>query len=653
MEDNTTPTLFRPAVSLMNRMLFVWKFVLISVLFTLPLGVLSVALIREIQSNIYTAETEQNGLRVMAEAYELLYLAADYRDFAIIQRVNLSANIQKNIEERQAALEVSLQNFEKHLNAQYGQHQHEQFRKVLDTWASLNRTTPGGQGGPNIQFQFYDQLVNDIEIFVSVVTYDSKLVHDPHLKTFFLINILLKDIPHMMHEIGKARAYGVYALNLAAIDFETIKTLDKIYDDLLNSRKIFAESIYFAVHEQHDEEPALKKSSTDLLQAIDETILYFYQKFIEADVIESDWENYYQKITSGNDKLYDFARNIIPIVDKQLSVRIQHEKSKLYFLMGCVSVLLVIICYLYAGMYFSLTSVIRSFTKSAQQVAKGDLSVTISIRHADELNQLFNAFNEMVRQLRENQNQLIQAEKMSSLGSMIAGIAHEMNTPLGVAITASSHLSDTVQDYIARYKKGAMTRNDFEDLMTQAITGQNIINTNLTRCSKLINTFKQLNVYQAKTNKRHIFLHEFLETLHTLPEAESMRDPVKILIRCPENLQINVDTDYLSLIFVNLMHNALQHAFRGKTGHIHIYADMENDKVHIVFEDDGSGISEEDLGRIFEPFYTRFRHEGHIGLGLHIVYVVVTQALKGELICHSSPDKGTRFEITLPGINAA
>lgn len=649
MDDKSTPKVFLPAVYLMNRMRFVWKFVLISVLFTLPIGVLSIALIREIESNIYTAETEQRGLHVMAQAYELLYLAADYRDFAIIQRINLSADILQRIEQKRTALEASLTRFEKNLHPEYGTHQHAQFRKVLDTWINLNQTTPGGQDGPNIQFQFYDQLVNDIEILVTVVTYDSKLVHDPHLKTFFLINILLKDLPHMLHEIGKARAYGVYALNLSAIDFETFKTLDKIYDDLINSRKIFAESIYFAISEQRNEEPELSKKAEHLLHEIDATNLYFYQKFIESDFIQKDWNTYYQRITDSNNLVYDFAQNIIPIIEKQLEKRIQGEKNKLYILMSCVIILFMLISYLYAGMYFSLTRVIRSFTRNAQRVAKGDLSVIIKTQHADELNRLFSAFNEMVQQLRENQNQLIQAEKMSSLGSMIAGIAHEMNTPLGVAMTASSHLSDTVHDYIARYKNGAMTRNDFEDLMTQAIEGQTLINTNLSRCSKLINTFKQLNVYQAKTNKKRILLHEFLETLHNLLNAQD----IQLLVRCPDNMMVDVDTDYLSLIFVNLLQNAVQHAFRDKTGHIHIHAHMENTQVHIVFEDDGAGIDEEELPRIFEPFYTHFRHEGHIGLGLHIVYVVITQALKGELTCTSKKGQGTRFDIILPGINAA
>jgi len=264
-----------------------------------------------------------------------------------------------------------------------------------------------------------------------------------------------------------------------------------------------------------------------------------------------------------------------------------------------------------------------------------DLSATV-----DELRQT-NA------QLREAQRQLVEAEKMASLGSLVAGVAHEINTPLGISVTAASHLGEV----FAEIAKAAPAADDAHarGALERGQRCVQLVLSNLDRASHLVKSFKQVAVDQSNEVRRRIlvaqYLDEILASLHPLLKRSAHR----VRTQCPPDIEVETYPGALYQIIVNLVMNSLVHAFvDGKAGTLVIAVQCSGQTLDITYSDDGIGMPDEVRARIFEPFFTTRRGKGGTGLGLHIVYNLVTQLLRGTIECRSSPGQGSTFIIKLP-----
>ena len=469
------------------------------------------------------------------------------------------------------------------------------------------------------------------------------------MDVFLLVNILMQSIPATLDNMGYSRGYGVYALNLNAIDYETFKTFDKIYDDLSNNHELLKQNLMFTLNENQDEQ--LKEVFQKIASHSSNASDYFYTHLIEKDFITEKWDNYYATISHSYIGIQDSINTIIPVIDKKIANRIQNEQMKLWGTIVSSLILILIIFYLYAGMYASIALVSKNFTKKAKQVASGDLSVTLDVHSNDELSQLYIAFNDMVKQLKENQKQILQAEKMASLGSMIAGVAHEMNTPLGIGITAVSKLKEDLNWIDNKYQKDTMKRSDLEDYINHGHEGLTLIQANMQRCSKLINSFKQLSVTKTNDAQKSIDIIPIIQNVISPTGILNIPQTIEMSLDAENEVVVNVDPDLLSLIFVNIISNILQHAFPQQSGKIHVRIEKSDGKLLLNISDNGIGISNEDIEQIFEPFYTTRRNQGYVGLGLHIVYVILTQALHGTIQVESSPNNGAHFKIEIAEFN--
>lgn len=252
-------------------------------------------------------------------------------------------------------------------------------------------------------------------------------------------------------------------------------------------------------------------------------------------------------------------------------------------------------------------------------------------------------------QLTRAQRQLVESEKLAALGGLVAGVAHEINTPLGVGVTAASHLQqETV--YLARaVQESRMTRADLDHFLEQAQMSSDLVLRNLDRASQLVRSFKQVAVDQSSEQRRAFRLGEYLaEILLSLhPRIKKHRTQVDVV--CDEDLVMDTYPGALYQIIVNLVINSLVHAFDDdQGGRIEITAVRDGDQVVLDFRDDGKGMSESVQKRVFEPFFTTRRGSGGSGLGLHIVYNLATQVLGGTVSCDSEPGKGTHFRLLLP-----
>lgn len=641
--------LIKPAIRLMNRLPFVRKFILVSVFFVFPLIILGGALFLEINHNISVSKQEQKGVALLPEAYELLFLAHDYRDSRMMQRAKSEQYIDDQVKAVTQKIDTLMASFKSKVEAQGIEGITSKFSKLNTIWNAMKGQSAGAQGGPNIQFQFYNSIVKHFEHFLKSIAYESQLIHDSSMDIFLLVNTLMQYVPTTLESMGYARGYGTYALNLDRIDYETFNTFDKIYDDLNNNEVIMRQNMTFTLNVVRLErvEKTFKQIETNTKLASE----YFYTHLIEKDFITEDPENYFKVLSAHFAGIQSDVNSLIPIIKSKITKRIQREELKLWGTIFSSFLLIIIIFYLYAGMYISIALVSINFTKKAKKVASGDLSVTLDVRSNDELSQLYIAFNDMVKQLKQNHEKLVQADKMASLGGMIAGVAHEMNTPLGIGITAITKLKEDLDWIDNKYKTDAMKRSDLETYLEHGHEGLSLVQANMQRCSKLINSFKQLSIHKSTESPHSIDIMPIILNVVSPSGILNIPPSVRIDLDADSELMANVDPDLLSLVLVNIISNILQHAFPNQEGEIKVIVKKHESTLSLEISDNGEGISDQDIAQIFEPFYTTRRNQGYVGLGLHIVYVILTQALNGSISVESIPQQGTTFKIEIAEFN--
>ena len=248
------------------------------------------------------------------------------------------------------------------------------------------------------------------------------------------------------------------------------------------------------------------------------------------------------------------------------------------------------------------------------------------------------------------QRQLFESEKLASLGGLVAGIAHEINTPLGIGVTAASHLQEEAARMSRLIESGDLRSEDLDEFRYTARESSDMILRNLQRADRLVKSFKQVAVDQSSEARRVVDLGVCLNEILTTLGPSLKKTPHRVELVCPPGLIIETAPGALYQIVTNLVMNSLTHGFEdGRAGGIRISVAWHEHVVSIDYRDDGRGMDDAVRARIFEPFFTTRRGQGGSGLGMHIVYSLVTQVLEGSIDCESSPGVGTRFLIRFAG----
>lgn len=250
----------------------------------------------------------------------------------------------------------------------------------------------------------------------------------------------------------------------------------------------------------------------------------------------------------------------------------------------------------------------------------------------------------------ETQDQLIETKKMAALGTLVAGVAHEINTPLGNGITMASFLQKIHNDLNQKLQSGALTRQELITFLEDFKDASLVLSTNLDRSANLVQHFKQLAVDLSSDEKTSFSLHENIDTVIISLKHEYTGTKHQLENLCPKGIVLNSYPGEFSQIFTQLIKNSLEHGLKNHIqGRIQISASLsDDDLLRIDYTDNGIGISEDNLTKIFDPFYTTSRYYGNAGLGLNIIYNIVTHKLHGNIRCESAPGTGVRFVILLP-----
>lgn len=266
----------------------------------------------------------------------------------------------------------------------------------------------------------------------------------------------------------------------------------------------------------------------------------------------------------------------------------------------------------------------------------------------EELMQQKEELQSTLENLKKTQDQLIESEKMAAVGGLVAGVAHEINTPIGIGITAITNLMEEVEKMALLYDRDEISRSDFRNFLQSTREVASLTQKNLERTAALVQSLKQVSVDQVTEQKRIFALKEYLHDILISLKPKFSGKEITFVIECDEELTLNSYPGVYAQIFTNLLINSVQHGFNGRSkGKVTVKACIQNDLLGILYSDDGNGIGSEDLPHIFEPFYTSEKHRG-TGLGLHIVYNLIRQKLQGNIACESEPGQGVLFTLTLP-----
>ena len=254
--------------------------------------------------------------------------------------------------------------------------------------------------------------------------------------------------------------------------------------------------------------------------------------------------------------------------------------------------------------------------------------------------------------LKEAQDQLIQSEKMASLGGLVAGISHEINTPIGIGITSASHIEEELCSIKNKVASNTIKKSELDTFLNESEVGLNLLSENLRTASDLIRSFKQVAVDQSSNEPRNVKLKRYIDKIFLSLHPKLKLTKIKHYNNVPDDIEMKTNPGALSQILTNLILNSVAHAFPDTHGStkeqsVSITATVDNQNIQIIFEDNGQGMNEEHLEKIFDPFFTTKRGKGGSGLGMSIVYNLMS-SLDGSIQAKSQLDKGLQVTLTLP-----
>lgn len=362
----------------------------------------------------------------------------------------------------------------------------------------------------------------------------------------------------------------------------------------------------------------------------------------------------------------------------------QRFRRRAIELLISTAVLLLIIIYIST----SITRPLSTLSQSARQIADGNYEIQVEAVSNDEVGQLTMQFNQMARsileakeelsqlneeleervenrtselteknealnraltKLEETRDELIRTAKMTLTSQLVAGVSHEINTPLGVSITACSYLMDSVNEISDLYRSQNLSKKRFEDKVHDIQASTKTIERNLSRSANLVNSFKELALDQFTQDKRQFNLNDYLQNVLLSFKGELDHKKHSVDLQCPKDLVLQSYPSAYLQIFTNLLSNSIVHGFEKMDGgHISIDIRKDLNTLTLIYKDDGQGIPPESIELIFDPFYSVKHNTERIGIGLSIVRNVVENTLGGSVQCKSSIGEGTVFYMFIP-----
>ncbi|MBN2618909.1 MAG: HAMP domain-containing protein [Spirochaetales bacterium] len=291
-----------------------------------------------------------------------------------------------------------------------------------------------------------------------------------------------------------------------------------------------------------------------------------------------------------------------------------------------------------------------ALTAKTEELAKVNNELTVHKKHLQDIvTQRTSELQETIDRLEATKDKLVESEKMASLGDLVAGVAHEINTPVGIGVTAASHLENETKEFSKSVQLGNVSKSSLDKYIELVNESSSMILSNMLRAGNLIQSFKKVAVDQTSEEKREFKIMEYINEILLSIHSKFKHTNHKIDVICKEEFIIYSYPGALSQVVTNLCMNSLIHGFEYiDAGTITIELKKDEYTAEIIYSDNGKGMNQEQLKRIFDPFFTTKRGQGGSGLGMNIVYNLINQTLKGSIKCRSTLNRGTTFTIDIP-----
>ncbi len=292
---------------------------------------------------------------------------------------------------------------------------------------------------------------------------------------------------------------------------------------------------------------------------------------------------------------------------------------------------------------------------AAEEVTERKRAVAASQAHERELRSARDAAQAALRHLQATQESLIESEKLAALGRLVAGVAHEVNSPVGTSLTIASSLESKTAQFAAQVAQGNLRRSSLNNFLEVSRKASAQLVANLNHAAELVQSFKQVAVDRSSSNWRIFDLSDITAQVIKSLRAGLRDRGLTVRFDCPPDLTMNGYPGPYGQMLSNLFLNSITHGFPdGRGGIIDVEVQASGDEeVEIRFSDDGCGMSADVRHKAFDPFFTTRRDHGSTGLGLHIVHTIVTNCLGGQVSLDSEPDEGTKIRIILPRVAPA
>ncbi len=683
-----TETIFRAGALLMNRLNYLQKFAIIALLLLIPSFGLLYVVTTQINKNVEYSQKELTGityntaLRQMFEEIQM-HREASTQFFLLDSTAQQSmVKVQQRIEEAVIGVDAVDTKFGDALSVK------EQWKNIKIDWKNLKSRAFTHKMEKSEEL--HNKLMSDILALIIDVADNSNLTLDTDIETYYLMNITNFKVLQLTEALSRSkillRTYGADSVlssdhrNMFTIQAGNIQPLMSDIADAVNRINTYNQPV----------SPLVEPSYVDLKTRTDQ-----YLEILQSEILDDslrmirgvDLTILNRPIKAGLD-VFDIQ---VPILKNLISQRINTLENQMFIYSFGTLVVLLFVSYLLGGFYSSVIGTVRTLEDVATQLNEGKITEVVEVETRDELGRVARSFNQIALSLlqrnkelednriqieatntalRETQTALVQGEKMASLGQMVAGLAHEINTPLGYVknnIEMMINNQQTINEAIEKYQKLLdLLVNGVEEGLEETVTDLAMLSTELEKNTVLEDSKTMLSQALVGTERIQELIRNLRE-FSRLDEADlakiDLNNSLEATLVIANNIIKNkavVKKDFTpnlmaecypaqyNQVMLNLLTNAAQAIDGQGTITIRTYKEPGNPDMAVVrISDTGRGIPQENLGKIFEPFFTTKKIGEGTGLGLSISYKIIEKH-NGSIKVESEVGRGTDFYVRIP-----
>jgi len=688
--------IFRPASVLMGKMKYPYKFALVSFIFIIPLTILMVILINIRNEAILFGEKERLGLVYLKPVKDLLFLSLEQR--SLIYRSSWGdSSVEKSVVRFSAKIKEqinAIENIDREIGSDLNAKN--DWSTLKSKWLEIEASIKLNSNKEKL-LENYSGFISRIQTFTGKIGDESNLILDPDIDTYYLMDATVIRYPYLIETLQKNIDLANKLIITSSLDDKEKASFFYILPDKIESEsKQLSDNIKKAFDFNQTQEDnilvaELSSNVYDLFANLNSYENIAYLQNTDFSIPDS-MTKYYPAIAASNEATKSSLKALhenydleIQLLDKLIENRVSEFYLQKYYIYFLVPIIFVAVLYLLVGFYQSVRKIVETLSDISKRLVAGETSSLAKLDAKDELAELAESFNNIGSTLiarnnelevnnkliREQQSQLIQSEKMASLGQMVAGIAHEVNTPLGfvrnnleVMSKFQNRMIDTLAEYhflrdqlingnvdaleeqlnkvseISKKIEGQQFKDKVEAVLNESLVG-------IDRIQELVLDLKNFSRLDEESFKLSN-INEGIES--ALKIANNMiKNKVTIHKDFIGNLDVECFPARMNQVFLNLISNGVQAIADSGDLWISTSREMIESKEYgvISIKDNGKGIPKENLEKIFEPFFTTKPVGEGTGLGLSIVYKIIEQH-NGFITVDSEVGTGTTFLIKIP-----